>query len=124
MISRLPPFFFSVCRAYVQAINSRSTAISANNANYKQAPQNPKSYKREKKAATYGEKPGLAHPTHPAHAAAPAPQPGCCARSVLAAEQDFKEQKGRLQEELEFCGQLVIFYPKFHCELNFIERYW
>ena len=60
MISRLPPFFFSVCRAYVQAINSRSTAISANNANYKQAPQNPKSYKREKKAATYGEKPGLA----------------------------------------------------------------
>ena len=49
---------------------------------------------------------------------------GCCARSVLAAEQNFKEQKGRLQEELECRGQPVIFYPKFHCELNFIERYW
>ena len=51
-------------------------------------------------------------------------KPGFCARSALAAEQDFKEQKGRLQEELECRGQLVIFYPKFHCELNFIERYW
>jgi hypothetical protein len=50
--------------------------------------------------------------------------PGCCARRVLAAEQDFQQQKGRLQEELESRGQLVIFYPKFHCELNFIERYW
>ena len=43
---------------------------------------------------------------------------------VLAAEQDFEGQKGRLQEELEYRGQLVIFYPKPHCELNFIERYW
>lgn len=49
---------------------------------------------------------------------------GCCARSVLAAERDFREQKGRLQEELESHNQLIIFYPKFHCELNFIERYW
>ena len=47
-----------------------------------------------------------------------------CACSVLAAEQDFKEQKGRLQEELECRGQPVIFYPKFHCELNPIEPYW
>ena len=44
-------------------------------------------------------------------------KPGCCAHSVLAAEQEFKEQKGRLQEGLECCGQLAIFYPKFHCEL-------
>jgi hypothetical protein len=49
---------------------------------------------------------------------------GCCARTVLSAEPDFQQQKGRLQEELECRGQLVIFYPKFHCELNFIERYW
>ena len=31
---------------------------------------------------------------------------------------------GRLQEELEPHGQLVIFYPTFHCELKYIERYW
>ena len=49
---------------------------------------------------------------------------GCCARAVLSAEPDFLQQKGRLQEELEGSGQEVIFYPKFHCELNFIERFW
>lgn len=49
---------------------------------------------------------------------------GCCARAVMAAEQDFREQKGRLEEELNKLGYEVIFYPKFHCELNFIERYW
>ena len=49
---------------------------------------------------------------------------GCCARSVMAKEPDFQSQKGQLEEELENKGQLVIFYPKFHCELNFIERYW
>jgi hypothetical protein len=43
----------------------------------------------------------------------------CCARTLMAAQRDFQEQKGRLQEELEAAGQEVIFYPKFHCELNF-----
>jgi len=49
---------------------------------------------------------------------------GCCARRVLGAEKDFRNQKGRLQEEVENLGHRVLFYPKFHCELNFIERYW
>lgn len=49
---------------------------------------------------------------------------GCCARSLMAAQKDFREQKSRLEEELEAANQLVIFYPKFHCELNFIERFW
>jgi hypothetical protein len=49
---------------------------------------------------------------------------GCCARSLLGAQQDFKEQSGRIQEEVEAGGHEVIFYPKFHCELNFIERFW
>jgi hypothetical protein len=31
-------------------------------------------------------------------------------------QKDFHEQTGRLQE--------VIFYPKFHCELNFIKHFW
>ena len=52
------------------------------------------------------------------------PQGGCCARRVLGAEKDFHNQKGRLQEEVENLGHRVLFYPKFHCELNFIERYW
>lgn len=59
-------------------------------------------------------------------------QPGCslngrcCGKALLAAERarDFQEQKGLLQEELESQGQKVIFYPKFHCELNPIEPYW
>jgi hypothetical protein len=42
----------------------------------------------------------------------------------MASQRDFQEQKGRLEEELQAAGQLVIFYPKFHCELNFIERFW
>ena len=49
---------------------------------------------------------------------------GCCARRVLEAERDFQDQKGRLQEEVEALGHSVLFYPKLHCELNFIERYW
>ena len=43
---------------------------------------------------------------------------------MLAAERDFKEQNGWLQEELGCRGQLVIFCLKFHCKLNFIERCW
>jgi hypothetical protein len=42
----------------------------------------------------------------------------------MAAQRDFQEQKGRLQEELEAAGREVIFYPKFHYELNFIENFW
>jgi hypothetical protein len=49
---------------------------------------------------------------------------GCCAQQVLSAQQDFQNQKGQLEEEIEAANHLVIFYPKFHCELNFIERFW
>ena len=48
----------------------------------------------------------------------------CCARALMAAQKDFREQKGRLEEELNAVNHLTIFYPKFHCELNFIERFW
>lgn len=47
----------------------------------------------------------------------------CCARAVMNKQPDFQGQRGRLQEEVEATGNLIIFYPKFHCELNFIERY-
>jgi hypothetical protein len=48
----------------------------------------------------------------------------CCAHNLLAAQRDFCEQKGSLQEALEAGNQEVIFYPKFHCELNFVEHFW
>ena len=34
---------------------------------------------------------------------------------------DFREQKGRLQEEVEALGNYVLFYPKFRCELNLLN---
>ncbi|RPA79191.1 hypothetical protein BJ508DRAFT_363381 [Ascobolus immersus RN42] len=56
---------------------------------------------------------------------------GCCARGILRLQEDFKRQQGILQETLTTGpdgqggrGHTVIFYPKFHCELNWIEYYW
>jgi len=43
---------------------------------------------------------------------------------VLSEEPDFAEQKEWLTEEVEKLGHSVIFYPKYHCELNFIENIW
>ncbi|RPA95417.1 hypothetical protein L873DRAFT_1698122, partial [Choiromyces venosus 120613-1] len=48
----------------------------------------------------------------------------CCAQKTLSKQQDFLKQCGKLQEELEVRGYLVAFYPKFHCEFNWIEYYW
>jgi hypothetical protein len=42
----------------------------------------------------------------------------------MAAQRDFQLQKGWLQETLEASNQEVAFYPKFHCEWNFIEHFW
>jgi hypothetical protein len=33
-------------------------------------------------------------------------------------------QKPLLQKFVEQCSHLCDFYPKYHCELNFIEQYW
>jgi len=48
----------------------------------------------------------------------------CCARALLSSQPDFQAQKCQLQETLEDAGHQVIFYPVFHCELNFIEYFW
>ena len=48
----------------------------------------------------------------------------CCARALLSSQPDFLAQKCQLQETLEAAGHQVIFYPVFHCELNFIEYFW
>ncbi|RPA97464.1 hypothetical protein L873DRAFT_1771265 [Choiromyces venosus 120613-1] len=48
----------------------------------------------------------------------------CCAQAPLSSQPDFQAQKGELQETIEAAGHLVIFYPVYHCELNFIEYFW
>lgn len=47
-----------------------------------------------------------------------------CPFSNSTFERDSQEQKERLQEELEAANQKFIFYPKFNCELIFIENFW
>ena len=54
----------------------------------------------------------------------PPGQSVCCCRRILYNQVDFKEQKSLLQELYESAGHLCLYYPKFHCELNFIEQYW
>ena len=46
----------------------------------------------------------------------------CCARRMMESQPDFSRATGML-EELTKRGHLVLFYPKFHCELNWIEFY-
>jgi transposase len=48
----------------------------------------------------------------------------CCERAVLSSQADFMAQKSRLEEAVERAGHIAVFYPKFHCELNWIEYYW
>lgn len=62
--------------------------------------------------------------THGRPGCDPALNGECCATALLQSQRDFQEQKGWLQEKVEAAGHSVIFYPKFHCELNFIERFW
>ncbi|KAI0721788.1 hypothetical protein C8Q72DRAFT_890182 [Fomitopsis betulina] len=38
--------------------------------------------------------------------------------------QYFVAQKSRLEEYIKSHGHICDFYPKYHCELNFIEQYW
>lgn len=47
----------------------------------------------------------------------------CYARQVIFFEPDFLAQKGAIEELIENAEHKCIFFPKFHCELNFIERY-
>ncbi len=51
-------------------------------------------------------------------------QTTCCCHHLLYSQPDFTSQKPLLQEYIKSCGHLCDFYPKYHCELNFIEQYW
>jgi hypothetical protein len=48
----------------------------------------------------------------------------CCHLRILEAQPDFLEEKSMLETVINAAGHEVIFYPKFHCELNNIEYYW
>lgn len=48
----------------------------------------------------------------------------CCMRRMLYSEPDFVDVKSKLEIECEARGYSVVFLPKFHCELNFIEQCW
>lgn len=48
----------------------------------------------------------------------------CCARRIMMLQPDFASQKSILEETVEKMGHIIEKYPKFHCECNFIERYW
>jgi hypothetical protein len=54
----------------------------------------------------------------------PADSISCCCRHILFNQADFVAQKSQLQELVESRGHICDFYPKYHCELNFIEQYW
>ena len=47
----------------------------------------------------------------------------CCCRRLLFSQPDFINQKLQVQELVESHGHLCDFYPKYHCELNFIKQY-
>ena len=46
----------------------------------------------------------------------------CCTVRIL--QLDFLAQRLLVREIIENRGHKVIFYLKFHCELNFIEMFW
>ncbi|KAF8587993.1 hypothetical protein K439DRAFT_1645669 [Ramaria rubella] len=48
----------------------------------------------------------------------------CCCRRLLFNQPDFASQKPAIVELIESHGHIAFFYPKFHCELNFIEQCW
>jgi len=48
----------------------------------------------------------------------------CCCRRVLYTQPDFIQGESRLETLCKKQGFNVLFLPKFHCELNFIEQCW
>lgn len=47
----------------------------------------------------------------------------CYDQALMSNQPDFERQRGCLREDVEAAGHLLIFYPKFHFEPNFIDRY-
>ena len=45
-------------------------------------------------------------------------------RKELASHRDFRDEKNKLEYFLHNCGHACLFIPKYHCEVNPIERCW
>ena len=60
----------------------------------------------------------------PCSEGSPPEQESCYARRVLSKCPDFSVSMCWLEEVIEDKGHSMIFFPKFHCELNFIEMMW
>ncbi|OAD70636.1 hypothetical protein PHYBLDRAFT_69527 [Phycomyces blakesleeanus NRRL 1555(-)] len=48
----------------------------------------------------------------------------CCTIHIMERQPDFANQKSALEEIVEGSGHKFELYPKYHCECNWIERYW
>ena len=48
----------------------------------------------------------------------------CCQRRVLFNQKDFVEVKSVLKTTAKSRGVQLLFVPKFHCEVNFLEQNW
>ncbi|CAG8746850.1 2452_t:CDS:2, partial [Cetraspora pellucida] len=48
----------------------------------------------------------------------------CCAQRIMSLQPNFLEQWSLLEEAVINAEHIFEHYPKFHCECNFIERYW
>lgn len=45
-------------------------------------------------------------------------------RELVASQPDFAGEREWMTAVVEDSGHVIDFYPRFHCELNFIERLW
>jgi hypothetical protein len=52
----------------------------------------------------------------------------CCAKRLLSIQDDFSKQKCAIEEAIKNPPNgrhhKVMYYPNYHCELNYIEHYW
>ena len=101
---------------------SEEEAVAAYNAvnNGKCSTADRKKRKAAKQAVGIGKGESIDVPVHVGWA----DEVPCCLEFLLSEQPDFKEQQNAIQELVLSRGHFCIFLPKFHPELNFIERYW